>query len=145
MFNAVSLPIKKLGLNFCLNKPNKLWYISDPKTKKEDADKTQGYSVHLNSGDFMGMHAKFSKDYSILSFVASTNKFVSHSSNYQLKCMKWPFNAEQTSKTVIDYVHAYPTDQDDFAGLFGYQMTFPQCGFIGHSNRYYLIESEFKG
>lgn len=66
------------------------------------------------------MQPRFSQDYSKLAFIASTNKFLSHSGNYQLKCMSWPFTSEQDTQTLIDYKEAYPEDKDAFAGLFGY-------------------------
>jgi hypothetical protein len=50
------MPIKKLGLNFCLNKPHKLIYIQDPVFTDEDADKIQSdYIQVLNEGEYMGI------------------------------------------------------------------------------------------
>ena len=36
VFNSVSMPVKKLGLNFCLNRPCSLIYIREPKFSKDD-------------------------------------------------------------------------------------------------------------
>jgi len=38
----------------------------------------------------MAVHANFSKDYSKLLYLASEEKFLSHSGTYQLKYLKWP-------------------------------------------------------
>ena len=40
---------------------------------------------------------------------------------------------------------AYPSDSEHFCGLYGYQMTYTPCNFLGGSNRFYLVQSEFKG
>lgn len=47
--------------------------------------------------------------------------------------------------TVIDYFEEYPTDQDEHCGLYGYNLTYSDCKFIGNSNRFYLVLSEIKG
>ena len=88
VFNCVSLPIKQLGLNFCLNRKSSIWYVSDPKYSKQDADKEENYIAKLNEGDYFSMQPRFSNDYSRLCFVASEQKFLTHSGNYQLKSMK---------------------------------------------------------
>ena len=36
VFNSVKMPIRKLGLNFCLNRPTSLVYVKKPCFKKED-------------------------------------------------------------------------------------------------------------
>ena len=38
----------------------------------------------------------------------------------------------------------YPNDDGIFCGLYGYNMTYVNSNFLGKSNRYYLITSEFK-
>ena len=132
-------------MNFCLNKPVSLEYIKTPKFKKDDAEKEENYIQCLNKGEYFGMQPRFSKDYTRLAYIASSNKFLSHSGNYELKSINWPFTSESDTQTVLDYKEEYPTDDGHYAGLFGYQMTYVNCGFIGTSNRYYLIQSEFKG
>lgn len=76
------MPIKKLGLNFCLNRPSALCYVSEPKFKKEDADAVEEYVTYLNKGEYMAMQPRFSNDFSRLAFIASENKFLSHTANY---------------------------------------------------------------
>ena len=48
------------------------------------------YVQCLNAGEYFGMLPRFSKDYSRLAYIGSTDKFLSHSGNYQLKAMDWP-------------------------------------------------------
>lgn len=91
----------------------------------------------------MGIVPRFSNDFSKLCFIGSQNKFLSHSGNYQLKYLNWPFQKDQGPTTVLDYVNAYPKDDGVFCGLFGYNMTYTESNFISKSNRYYLFESEF--
>jgi len=40
---------------------------------------------------------------------------------------------------VIDLQHQYPNDDEDFAGLYGYNLTFNKCGFLGASNKYFVL------
>jgi len=87
VFTAISLPVKKLGLNFCLNRPTALCYLKEPKFKKDEESEV----VYLNKGEFMGMQPKFSEDLSKLVYIASEEKFLAHSSNFQLKSIDWPF------------------------------------------------------
>ena len=66
------LPIQKLGLNFCLNKDSKLYYIQSPifdKTKL--SEKGDNYFRCLNSGEYMAVQPKFSKDFTRLLYVGS--------------------------------------------------------------------------
>lgn len=120
VFNSVILPIKRLGLNFCLNRQSTVWYLQDPKFSKKEAEQETEYLVKLNDGDYFGMQPKFAKDYSKLCFVASEHKFLSHSGNYQLKSLEWPRQAESKAQVVLDYVHEYPKDDQEYAGLYGY-------------------------
>jgi hypothetical protein len=55
--------------------------------------------------------------------------------------MDWP---EGELKNVVDHYGAYPEDKEEFAGLFGYNITYLNCRFIKDSNNYLFI-SEFKG
>ena len=66
------MPIQKLGLNFCLNKDSKLYYIQEPifdKTKL--AEKGDNYARCLNPDEYMAVQPKFSKDFSKLLYVGS--------------------------------------------------------------------------
>lgn len=135
------MPIRKLGLNFCLNRPTSLVYVKKPCFKKEDVP-AKAYTQVLNPGEYVGMQPRFSEDYSRLCYIASEEKFLSHSGNYQLKYMDWP---STEPKKVIDYMQEYPDDKSDFCGLYGYNMTYTNCNFLGQSNKYYLFTSEFKG
>jgi hypothetical protein len=71
-----------------------------------------------------------------LCYFASENKFLSHSGNYQLKCIDW---ADNKNSTVLDYQLEYPDESNEFAGLYGYNLTFSNCNFIAGSNRFFLI------
>ena len=141
VFNLLSSPIKKLGLNFCLNRPSVLCHIKEPKFKKEEESEV----TILNQGEYMAMQPKFSPDFSKLVYIGSKNKFVAHSSNFQLRSFDWPVKSESQSQAIIDYKTGYPKDTDAFSGIFGYQMSFTNSKFIGLSNRFFMFTSEFKG
>lgn len=93
----------------------------------------------------MAMNARFSFDHTSMAFVGSDNKFLSHSGNYQLKYIKWTDGKPGTPETAIDYRAEYPSDQEEFCGLFGYQMTYTHANFLGKNNNFFVFESEFKG
>lgn len=81
VISNIHMPVKKLGMNFCLNKPTSLIYIKDPKFSKEDADKVEDgqYIMTLTSNEYMALKPNFSRDMTKLAYIASTEKFVSHS------------------------------------------------------------------
>jgi hypothetical protein len=86
------------------------------------------------------MLPQFSPDFSSLIYYGSEAKFKTHTGNYQLFSMNWPLASEQA--TVIDHVPIIISGE--FAGLYGYQATFSQSGFIGNSSRFFITSSEFK-
>lgn len=51
---------------------------------------------------------------------------------------------ESKPLTVLDYVQEYPEDTKIYSGLYGYNLTYTPCKFLGDSNRFYVIMSEFK-
>ena len=58
-----------------------------------------------------------------------------------MKYLNWP--VVDPPVTVLDYMSEYPSDDGVFAGLYGYNMTYTPCNFLGKQNRYYLFQSEF--
>eukprot|EP00347_Sterkiella_histriomuscorum_P007160 403350033 len=148
VFVGYSMPIHKIGMNFCLNKDTKLYYIRDPITdkKKLKENKPDNYVQCLNSTEFASFMPKFSRDYSRLLYFGAQEKFISHSGNYQMRYFKWPIQVDNEQSTlVIDKHQAYPKEGQDFVGLFGYNQSYIHSGFLGESNRYALFESTFKG
>ena len=79
MFSSVNMPIKKLGLNFCLNRSTKLLYVKEPKFSEEDSNKVENYIQVLSKSDYVGLGAQFSNDFSKLIYIGSEQKFISHS------------------------------------------------------------------
>ena len=61
----------------------------------------------------MAMQPRFSRDFSKIAYVARDAKFISHTTNYQLKMMQWPLvdEAPAASTTIIDRMPAYPSDE----------------------------------
>lgn len=139
----MKLPVKKLGLNFCLNHKAVLYYCKSPIFKK-DSEVMPGFLQALSEPDYVGMQPRFSDDYSRLAWFASTERFLTHSGNYQLKFREWP-DLMKPVRTAIDLFKGYPGEEDTFAGIFGYNMTFTQNTFLTGSSRYFLLTTEFKG
>ena len=59
----------------------------------------------------MAMQPRFSKDFSKLAYVGREQKFLSHTSAYELKVIKWPVETyPSASETLIERVKEYPSD-----------------------------------
>lgn len=84
VFVGYNLPIQKIGMNFCLNKDTKLYYIREPISdkKKLKESKPENYIECLNQSEYASFMPKFSKDYSKLMYFGAKEKFISHSGNY---------------------------------------------------------------
>ena len=96
------------------------------------------------------MQPRFSRDFSKIVYVARDEKFLSHTTNYQLKSLRWPMSnvadeSAAASETLIDRVAACPSDQQEFAGLYGYNDTYMQANFLAESPKFFLFTSELKG
>ena len=46
---------------------------------------------------------------------------------------------------MIPQVEDYPSDEDEFCGLYGWGNTYVQAQFLPSSNRFFIIQSMFKG
>lgn len=68
----------------------------------------------------MAIQPKFSKDLSKMAYISSTEQFISHSGNYELKVMDWE---TKEVKTVIKQFQTIP-EGAEFCGLYGYNMTY---------------------
>mmetsp|Transcript_33620 Transcript_33620/g.51820 ORF Transcript_33620/g.51820 Transcript_33620/m.51820 type:complete len:279 (+) Transcript_33620:947-1783(+) len=113
--------------------------------KKEAKELPEDYLQLLNKGDAFGLFPRFSPNFSKLVYVASSETFLTHAGNYQLKYLPWPKEEEKEAITAIDYAPDYPKDDAQFAGLFGYNMTYTSAKFVGSSNRFFFFTNEFKG
>ena len=85
------MPFFKLGLIYCLNRPMQLYHIKDPifdkkKLPKDDEFASTNYLKQVNPEiEYMAMQPRFSRDFSKLAYVARTEKFISHTTCYELK------------------------------------------------------------
>ncbi len=126
MLSAVHLPIKKLGLLYCLNRHTSLYYIEKPVfDKKEEINDI--YFKKL-SNDFCQFQPKFNSSFTKLTYFGSEEKFISHTGNYQLKQFDWP---SLEAKILIDTVPK--VNRPDFAGIYGYNDSFIHSGFLADS------------
>ena len=91
------------------------------------------------------MQPRFSQDFTKLTYFGSETKFLSHTGNYQLKMLSWPQQQHSPPEIVIDKIRDYPSDDQEFAGLYGFGNTFTKARFIEDSSKFFLFCSEFKG
>lgn len=147
VFNAVDLPNKKLGVTFCLNRPTGLYYIADPIFEKKKLDeKEDSYLTRINpENEYLAMQPKFNKAFTKLAYVGRDEVFLSHSGVYQLKTMQWPVPTERESTNILGVFKEYPTRDAEYGGLYGYNDTYAQSGFLHDSDRFYVIPSEILG
>lgn len=118
-------------MNFCLNRDTKLYYIAAPIFDKKNLPKEgEEYIKCLNPNEYMSVSPKFSDDFSKLLYFGSKDVFISHSGNFQLRSLKWPITQEE-STLVIDKHHDYPTEEEEFAGIYGYNQTMMALQFLG--------------
>ena len=59
--------------------------------------------------------------------------------------VRWPLEGAAASETLIDRVAEYPSDEQEFCGLYGYNDTYAQAQYLADSNKFFLFASEFKG
>jgi hypothetical protein len=72
-------------------------------------------------------------------------KFLSHSGVYQLRMLNWPLSENSKSEVILDVQKEMPQASDEFGGLYGYQNTYTNCGFLDNSSRFYVIQSQMLG
>jgi len=85
VFASVHLPIKKLGLIYCLNRPTEIVYVKDPVFDKKKVAEAAGsdYIKRVNpASEYLGMQPRFSRDFSRLAYVGRDQSFKTHSGNY---------------------------------------------------------------
>jgi hypothetical protein len=72
-------------------------------------------------------------------YISSTEEFVSHTTCYELKVMDWATREVKVVVPIKDTIE----EGEEFGGLYGYNFTYMPTGFIGDSNRYVVLTSEF--
>ena len=67
---------------------------------------------------------------------------MTHTTCYEMKYLNWPpQEGQQTSQPVLNRIKEYPAEDAEFCGLYGYNNTFMQAGFLGDSKRFYVTPS----
>jgi hypothetical protein len=73
-----------------------LYHIKEPvfdkkKLASQDESAASTYLRQVNpEAEFMAMQPRFSRDFSKLAYIARDQKFLSHTTCYQLKQLQWP-------------------------------------------------------
>ena len=67
------------------------------------------------ANEYMAMQPRFCRDFSKIVYVARDEKFLSHTTNYQLKSLSWPLSNNDSenpeSENLIDRVPGCPSDE----------------------------------
>ncbi len=102
VFHAYHLPIAKLGLNFCFNRPTSVYRVSDWKNQKKEASEEEKKETSeeekkeseeekecllecLSGDDYVACFPKFTDDFSHLIYSGSTTKFTTHTTCFEIK------------------------------------------------------------
>jgi hypothetical protein len=59
--------------------------------------------------------------------------------------MQWPVSAERESADILKVFKDYPERDAEYGGLYGYNDTYTQSGYLDDSDRFYVIPSEILG
>ena len=80
------MPVMKLGLVACLNRPTQLYHIAKPiveKKKWTEFENKDAYLKQINpEAEYLAVYPRFSDDCSRLVYVGRDEKFLSHSTNF---------------------------------------------------------------
>ena len=122
------MPVMKLGLIYCINRPTQLYHIKEPifdKKKWTENTEKDAYMRQINpENEFLAMHPRFTHDFTALAYIARDEKFLSHTTNYQMKMMSWPQEETPVSETIVDRYPDYPSKDTEFCGFYGYNDTY---------------------
>lgn len=147
LFSGIDLPLRRLGLNFCLNRTTKLYHMPDVQFKSIDDQKDSEPNVEckcLTPDLELAFGARFSEDFSRLVFMGRKDPFVSHSTCFELYVIDMKNNAVVNTRIATTRHGAYP-ESSEFAGLYGYHITFASPGFLYKGNRWFLMQSPSRG
>lgn len=90
----------------------------------------------LSGNDFVACYPKFNDDYTSLIYFASTQKFLSTSTCFELK--KVNFENPNENSIVIPQIR---TCEEKFSGIYGYQQPFKDACFVNKSNEFVYTTS----
>ncbi|CAI2385616.1 unnamed protein product [Moneuplotes crassus] len=137
IFHGYHLPIDRLGLNFALNRPTKLYYLKKHDLEEERSDSNESgeaekakpqYDVEILTKDsYFSGFAKFSSDYKYLSYFCVKEKFHTHMTAVGLNAIK---NFGKKTQNQYQVVKRDYEMNDKFSGIYGYHHLFSQANFI---------------
>ena len=135
IFHGYKLPIEKLGLNFCLNRPTSLYYIRKYEDESEDSSKAEGaqksefeFDVEeLSKDQYFAGFARFSSDYKYLAYFSVEQEFWTHSTSFALTVMKDFALTTEERYTAVEREHE---SGEHFSGLFGYHSELCSAAFV---------------
>ena len=125
IFHGFHLPIDKLGLIYCFNRPTKLYYLKqyenneEVKEEKSDSSKIIFEAETLTPDYYFAAFPKFTDDYKYLSFFCSKDKFHTHATSLGLDVIENLCEAENKYEIHTVIKRDYELN-DIFSGLFGY-------------------------
>ena len=94
----------------------------------------------------MACQPRFSEDYTKLLYYSKKEEFLSHTTNYELRYLKWPKTSNEEESVIAIPAHKeYPNKDQEFAGLYGHNLNFVHYGFFHSSNKYAVFESHIMG
>ena len=162
IFQGYHLPIDKLGLVFCINRPTKLFYMKkyeepeSPKDESKEAAQSEDqkkeeekndqpkfkYDVEILTKDYyFAAFPKFTTDYKYLSFFWTKDEFHTHSTSLELSVFENFGSSDMTIKTIIEREHEM---NDLFSGIYGDSTSQTSSSFLKNTHTL-LISTVNKG
>jgi hypothetical protein len=146
ILHGYHLPVEKLGLNFCLNRPTTLYYIKKYEDEEEDKNAEDGeerkfqFDVEvLSKDDYFAGFAKFSSDYKYLTYFSVKEEFHTHATAFALNAFK------DLALTTEEHFTVVERDAHDgcknFCGLYGYHFVHDSAKFI--EGIFFLIQYRY--
>lgn len=129
----------KLGLIYCFNRPTKLYYLSGYETI---TDSEPNLSIRTLTPDFYySGYPLFTTDFEHLLFLASEEKFHSHTTSFALYTLKNPLTANEKLECITE--RDLP-ENEEFCGFYGFHDEYIK-GDVVKDTHIYVIQNQCMG
>ncbi|GBG25434.1 Acylamino-acid-releasing enzyme [Hondaea fermentalgiana] len=150
IFSGVETPVRKLGLNFCLNRTTRLYFLPLDALKAKGDDKGKGACTCLTPHLALAYAAQYARCSGQLVFFGREDEFVSHTTCFELYAATLSGSALENLRVVVNRKRERPEPgtKGAFAGIYGYHGSLRAANFLfarDPSSRWFLMQSPSQG